>query len=165
MDIEVDVDDVSAVAWFTGAAQRVTDLRFPFSQITDDFERIEQETFNTAGIRGLTLWRWPSPRWLKRKVASGHSPMPLVFTGMLMRSLTQRGAKWAIRRATATELVVGTKDPVVNPLVGSKGRRRKLDKGDDLIGVGRRDLHRWEGYISDHISGEGAARGFAGMGL
>jgi hypothetical protein len=97
------------------------------AKAVDKVERIALDgmraQFESAGAAFGTKWRPLSPGYRAAKVAAGHSPMILVRTGELRRSLTRRGA---VRRTSGgLELVSSRSTKDGESMITAHARRRR----------------------------------------
>jgi phage gpG-like protein len=118
-------------------------------EIADDWLGIQRRRFG-----GSAQWKPLSPEWAVRKAQAGKSPMPLVG-GELERSLTRRGARFAVRRVSQRQVVLGTSDPVANL---HQGGTRRMPKRPP-VSITRADERRWVDIISRHLSSSDVERG------
>lgn len=89
--------------------ERGMDMRPIFSVLSDDWDTIVDEQFETEGRRGQTRgWKVLSESRVLQKEAQELDPRIMHATLALRRSLTKRGARGSIRRVRAHELYRGT---------------------------------------------------------
>lgn len=131
MDIDVLVTgDRQAAALVDRLAHRLEDGTPALTSLVDTLLEVHQERFQGRGVR----WRRLDPDTLRIDRQQGRDPRPNVFTGKVMRSLTQRGAPGQVVRVTPTSLTFGTsiwyarfaKKLGRNPVGASRAQRRHL---------------------------------------
>lgn len=97
------------------------------AKVVDATERIALEgmraQFETGGAAFGMRWRPLAEGYRVAKVAAGHSPMVLVRTGELRRSLTRRGA--ARRTSDGLELVSSRTTKDGESMITAHARRRR----------------------------------------
>lgn len=84
------------------------DMRPVLELISDDWDRIADDQFETEGRRGGRRWHGLSDARIKQKAAKNLDPRILHATLVLRRSMTKRGAKGSIRRIGPHDLLRGT---------------------------------------------------------
>jgi hypothetical protein len=106
--VQVDVlvrGDREAVEVVSRLARRLDDGRPALLGLVDRILYFQRERFEGRGAR----WRKLSPQTLRLDREQGRDPRPLVLTGALMRSLTQRGAPGQFLEISSDELRFGTR--------------------------------------------------------
>lgn len=106
MRMDLDVEDLAS-GLLDGMADRIEEPQPALRAVGDAFRAREKRVFATAA--GGT-WPLNDPATARRKGTA----RVLVDTGGLLRSLTQRGAKYHVERVTRDELLVGTRNPVAH---------------------------------------------------
>lgn len=126
---------------FTSIIRNLERPRPALEEVRQDFFRVEEEWFATAG-RGT--WAPLSPSTLRSKPAGTGI---LVRSGALRASLTRAGARYGYNRINRATLFVGTQHPAAEfHEAGTRFMPRR-----ELIGVGDRDIERWTGIIADRV--------------
>lgn len=158
MRVHIDVEGADQLEGaFDAIHSRSTHLRPAFEVIGDDFRGVMARVFSS---RGAVVGGWPPPtrRYAARKSRVQPDAGPGVFTGILQRSLTRKGARYARQRIEEHAIVLGTKAPHAHLFhEGRKNQRpRRL--------IPRRDVlqRRWAPIISHHIAGH-EPRSFTGI--
>lgn len=96
------------------AAGRRTDedgMRLVFEAIAKKMMRSERMLFETSGASAGRPWRVLDKSTIKTKAREGQSPRPLVATGLLKASLSEKGAPYQILHITDNTLELGTNRP------------------------------------------------------
>lgn len=89
MDVDVVVrGDRETVALLERLTRRLQDGRPQLLRLVDLLLAVERERFAGRGTR----WRKLRPSTIREHAHHGRGPQPLILTGLLMRSLTVRGA-------------------------------------------------------------------------
>lgn len=127
--------DVQLSRDLTRWANAAEDMSPAFSDIYDDFRKIERRQFDSEGSYASGGWAALRPSTVAARHGSAHPILRAVGPdgGRLRRSLTTKGARDAIGRITADEMVVGTKTPYAKfHQRGTKhmGRRRPVELTD-----------------------------------
>jgi phage gpG-like protein len=120
-----------------------------FERVADDFYTIEKRQFNTQGGYASGGWAPLKPSTLRSRASHGrYGPWQILDdTGDLKASLTEEGAKGAVRRITSDELFVGTDvdyAPFHQAGTSKMVRRRPVE----LTGADRR---RWIQVVQRHL--------------
>jgi hypothetical protein len=106
--VEVNVvarGDREAVALVDRLSRRLGDGRPALTGLVDEILAFQNERFHGKGAR----WRRLAPATIREHARHGRGAQPLVLTGALMRSLTERGAPGQFIEITATQLRLGTR--------------------------------------------------------
>ena len=89
-------------------ANRAVNLYVPLQYIAHDFERIMARQFATEGASTGTPWRPLSDKWLQHKIDVGKDHGILQYNQALVESLTDRGARGAVRHVDSDSVDLGT---------------------------------------------------------
>lgn len=127
------------------AGRNIKDLRKPFKEIADDFRKMEQRVFATAGYG---TWAPLSPKYAAQKARLWGSQPLLVADGTLFRSLTQPRAIGSVRKVDRRRLMIGSNDPLV--AIHTEGSENLPARPP--IMVLKRDTDRWSEIIMTHIN-------------
>lgn len=117
--------------------------------VADDFLLVQRRRFASASA----IWAPLSPEWAVQKAKQGRSTAPLVG-GELERSLTRRGARFAVRRIGSNSVTLGTSDPVAGLHHGGTKRMPKRPP----VSLGKADQRRWAQLFVEHLR-DGKGRG------
>jgi phage gpG-like protein len=159
--VEASVDGVDAVLRSLDAlGERLTDLRPVFTDVADDFHRMESRLFASHGGSAGEPW------------ASSASGSPVTLEGRrakMRRSLTTPRVNGAVQRITRNSVTLGSTHPLAHVHQGGTGARYvKTYKGKPLakpryagslprravFNVGETDIARWHTMISDYVTSE-----------
>lgn len=105
MQVDVLVREGEAVALVGRLERRLDDNRTALQGLVDRILYFQRERFEGRGAR----WRKLSKQTLRLDREQGRDPRPLVLTGALMRSLTQRGARGQFLEISSNQLRFGTR--------------------------------------------------------
>lgn len=106
MQVEVVVrGDEEAQDLLSRLARRLEDGRPQLLGLVDMLLGAQRERFLGRGSR----WKRLAPATIREHRRHGLGPAPLILTGTLMRSITQRGAPGQVVRVTPTTLTFGTR--------------------------------------------------------
>lgn len=96
-----------------GRKENVSDWRPAFQALRLRFYAMEIEQFRSSGASGGDLWPSVQPKRSRYKMnhRPRFSPLTMVATGALERSLTKLGAKGSRSRITKTSMYVGSTIP------------------------------------------------------
>lgn len=149
MRLHITLDD-GATAELRGLRDRAGDLRPPLEAVAAEFRRHTAEVIASGGPTGE---RWkPLARGY---VAGKQRGRPMELTGRLAKSLTQKGARYAVTKIGRNTLQVGTSNPVAHLHHLGTVRRTVRKTGRSSGAVPRRRLYaidrgmrqRWEGRL------------------
>lgn len=104
MQVDVVVRDREAVQLVSRLARRLDDGRPALESLVDEILVFQTERFHGKGAR----WRKLSPATLRKHARHGRGAQPLLLTGALMRSLTERGAPGQFLEIRTNQLRFGT---------------------------------------------------------
>jgi hypothetical protein len=130
--------------------ERALDYRPIFSVLSDDWDELVDEQFETEGRRSLPGgWRRLSESRIKQKAAQDLDPRIMHATLALRNSLTKKGARGSIRRIRPHLLLRGTSIFYApyhhNPSSGSRLPRRPI------YIFTNRDRAAWHDVMQDFI--------------
>ena len=98
------------------------DMSPVYMWISRDFERIENQQFDSQGTYGGHTWEPISRSWARHKAKVGGDPRVLHFRLALRESLTRRNALGAVRTVRPHEVLMGTRIPYAKFHVTGTGR-------------------------------------------
>lgn len=98
-----------AVREIMAVGARADDLTVAYRWVADDFQRIMARAFESEGQSTGPRWRELTLKWLIHKIDVGKDHGTLQYNRDLVRSLTQRNAKGAVRTARHDTLILGTR--------------------------------------------------------
>jgi hypothetical protein len=114
----------------------------------------ERRLFETRGASGGRYWSPLKGSTVQRKKRSSHVVdimAPLRETDALMKSLSERNARYSILRVKRTSLVVGTSHPAAG--FHAEGTR-DMPRRPPLV-IAKKHSHEYIGMINDYIFGRG----------
>lgn len=159
MRLRVDIDGLDQLEkTFDGIHDRSTHLRPAFEAIGDDFRDLMGRIFSTRGL-AVGGWQGLTPKYAARKRRARPNAPPGVFDGVLRRSLTVEGARYARQRIEEHAITLGTRAPHAH--LFHDGRRRQ--RARRLIPRRDQMRQRWAPIVADHVAGRMTSQRRAGF--
>jgi phage gpG-like protein len=146
IDITVTGDEEGARR-LMAIGERNQDMAPIFGVLSDDWDHIVAEQFETQGTRGGRRWHSLSDSWKAYKARHDLDPRIMFATHHLIKSLTVRNAPDSVRRITHDQLLRGTSVEYaeVHHTGGGRMPQRRL------YVFTNRDRAAWEIVIQDYI--------------
>lgn len=137
-----------AVREFMAVGARADDLTIPYRWIANDFERIMDRAFATEGQSTGPAWRPLTLPWLIHKISAGKDHGILQYNRDLVRSLTKRNAKGAVRTVRHDTLILGTRiDYSEFHVTGTRNMPRR-----NFMRIPLGERNRWTRAIEHYIA-------------
>ena len=170
LKLSFEVEGVKQVnLWLDQAAYRVRHLQPVWEDIADRFVEYQKEVFGNQGAVGAKAnrgswgpWASLNPDYLEWKVTHGFSPMILIRTGDLLKSLTSRSDSNFLFHPRDLSMTIGTRVPYAKyHQTGATwtrgGRTIRLPKREP-IRVNKTQSREWVKLIQLFLVESGQAR-------
>lgn len=148
MKINIDLQgDRATIRHLNEVGQRSVNLYPAMEYIADDFQRVMARNFRSDGGYSGPMWAPLTDSWLEEKIRRGKNNGILQFDQFLVRSLTQRNARGAIRRVTHDSVERGTR--IFYAIFHAEGTERMPRR--NFLRIPIWDRQRWAKVVEHYI--------------